>query len=72
MNGIGWAVKQLNNGDRVTRLGWNGPGQYLELQVPDAHAKMTKPYVYIYTVQGDLVPWVCSQTDLLAMDWVPA
>ena len=68
-NGIGWAVEQMENGLRVTRLGWNGPGQYLELQVPDANSKMTLPYIYINTVQGDLVPWLASQTDILATDW---
>ncbi len=67
--GIGWAVKQLDHGEKVTRKGWNGPGQYLELQVPDAHSKMTLPYIYITTVQGDLVPWLASQTDILATDW---
>lgn len=68
-HGIGWAVKQMHNGRRVTREGWNGPDQYLELQVPDENSKMTLPYVYIRTVQGDLVPWLTSQTDLLAIDW---
>lgn len=68
-NEIGWAVKQMQNGDRVTRAGWNGPSQYLEMQTPDENSKMTLPYVYIRTVQGDLVPWLCSQTDLLARDW---
>ncbi len=68
-NGIGWAVKQMQLGLGVTRRGWNGPDQHLTLQVPDAGSKMTLPYVYITTVQGDLVPWLCSQTDLLAMDW---
>lgn len=68
-NGIGWAIKQMANGCRVTRRGWNGPGQYLELQVPDANSKMTLPYIYITTVQGDLVPWLASQTDILAVDW---
>lgn len=29
MNGIGWAVKQLQNGDRVRRAGWNGKGMWL-------------------------------------------
>jgi hypothetical protein len=70
--GIGEAVKEMQNGARVTRLGWNGPEQYLELQVPDEHSKMTLPYVYIRTVQGDLVPWLTSQTDLLATDWTIA
>ena len=67
--GIGKAVKEMENGSSVSREGWNGPDQYLELQVPDEHSKMTLPYIYIRTVQGDLVPWLCSQTDMLARDW---
>jgi Protein of unknown function (DUF2829) len=43
---------------------------YLELQRPDAGSKMTLPYVFMKTVQDDLVPWLCSQTDLLAVDWI--
>jgi len=66
---IGQAVKEMQLGERVRRAGWNGKGMYLELQVPDEHSKMTLPYVYMRTVQGDLVPWLCSQTDLLAIDW---
>ena len=63
---IGWAVKQLHDGKRVQRQGWNGKGQYLQLQEGDA---TTSPYVWIRTVEGWRVPWVCSQTDLLAADW---
>lgn len=70
MNGIGWAVKQMHNGSKVTRRGWNGKNMYLALQVPDANSKMSLPYVYIKTVDDKLVPWLCSQTDLLAMDWM--
>jgi hypothetical protein len=66
---IGEALEQLKAGRAVTREGWNGPGQFLTLQVPDDNSKMTRPYVYITTVQGDLVPWLASQTDLLADDW---
>lgn len=69
MNGIGWAIKQMQDGSRVCRAGWNGRGMWLALQVPDAHSKMSLPYVYMSTAQGDLVPWLCSQTDLLAIDW---
>lgn len=69
INTIGWAIKQLHDGGWVRRKGWNGKGMYLALQVPDANSKMTLPYVYMYTAQGDLVPWLCSQTDLLATDW---
>jgi len=27
------------------------------------------PYVMMRTATGDFVPWLCSQTDLLATDW---
>lgn len=67
---IGAAVYAMKNGRRVMRIGWNGKGMWLELQQPDAHSKMTLPYVYMSTAQGDLVPWLASQTDLLAEDWV--
>lgn len=67
--GIGTAIKQMWLGNAVTRDGWNGPGQFLTLQVPDENSKMTLPYIYITTVQGDLVPWLASQTDILANDW---
>lgn len=69
---IGWAVKQMQNGSKVAREGWNGKAMWLALQVPDPGSKMTLPYVYMRTAQGDLVPWLCSQTDLLATDWVIA
>lgn len=72
MNGIGWAVKQLQDRKKVRRSGWNGKNMFLQLQVPDKNSKMTLPYVYISTAQGDLVPWLCSQTDLLATDWEEA
>lgn len=68
--GIGWAIDQLQESHRVARAGWNGREMYLELQTPDSNSKMTLPYVFIRTVQGDLVPWLCSQTDLLATDWL--
>jgi hypothetical protein len=68
MMDIGQAVKRLLSGDKVARSGWNGKGMWLELQEPDDE-KMTLPYVYISTADKNLVPWVCSQTDLLATDW---
>lgn len=64
-----FALLALKNGSRVARRGWNGKGMHLELQTPDAHSKMTLPYIYMKTVQDDLVPWLASQTDLLANDW---
>lgn len=66
---IGRAIELMREGKRVSREGWNGPGQYLELQIPDHYSKMSLPYVFITTVQGHRVPWLASQTDLLASDW---
>lgn len=66
---FGQAIKVLKSGGKVTRIGWNGPGQYLELQVVDEHSKMQHPYIYISPVDGKLVPWFASQTDMLANDW---
>ena len=66
---ISEAIEIMRDGGKVTRKGWNGAGQFLELQVPDEHSKMTLPYIYITTVAGDRVPWLASQTDILAQDW---
>ena len=59
----------LKDGLRVARAGWNGKDMYIHLQVPDIKSKMTLPYIYMYTATGQLVPWVASQTDILANDW---
>lgn len=69
LSGFGWALGMLRQGRKVARAGWNGKGMWLALQVPDANSKMTLPYVYMSTAQGDLVPWLASQTDVLAEDW---
>jgi len=75
---FGWALKQLKGGHLVQRRGWNGKGIFIKLQVPDEHSKMTSPYIYIDTtgLQSDneaaprsCVPWLASQTDMLADDW---
>lgn len=67
---IGSAISAMRDGKRVTRESWNGKGQFLELQKPDEHSKMRREYIYISPVDGELVPWVASQSDLLAGDWV--
>jgi len=30
---------------------------------------MTLPYLYMKTVDNQLVPWLASQTDVLSEDW---
>ena len=64
------ALRLIKNGDRVCRDGWNGKGMWLEIQRPDAHSKMNRPYIYVKDVDGELTPWVASQSDLLADDWI--
>ena len=66
---FGNALINLKTKGRVARSGWNGKNMYLELQIPDENSKMTLPYIYMYTAQGDLVPWLASQTDILSEDW---
>lgn len=62
-------LSALKAGERIARDGWNGKGMYVELQSPDVNSKMTLPYPYMKTACGNLVPWLCSPTDMLANDW---
>jgi len=75
---FGEAVAALKEGKKVAREGWNGKGIFIELQVPDEHSKMTHPYIFIDTTglitnndkaPKNRVPWLASQTDILAEDW---
>lgn len=76
---FGKAIEELKLGSRVARKGWNGKGIFIKLQRPDTHSRMTSPYIYIDTTglstdnpdaPKSLVPWLASQTDILAEDWV--
>ncbi len=75
---FGKAIQLLKEGKRVQRSGWNGKGIYIEMQKPDKYSKMTLPYIYIVTTglitnnpdaPKGVVPWLASQTDMLAEDW---
>jgi hypothetical protein len=66
---FGWAIWRLKEGSRVTRVGWNGKNMWLALHMPSAGELMTLPYIYMSTVTQDTVPWLASQTDMLAEDW---
>ena len=68
---IGVAVAALQHGHKVYRAGWKDKGMYLQLQrpTPVSYTNMHLTCVYMCTAQGELVPWVCSQVDLLATDW---
>lgn len=72
-NDIGWAVKEMWDGRKVRRAGWNGKGMWLRLvrewgfSGHTGHEEL--PFVVMKTGDDKLVPWLCSQTDLLATDW---
>lgn len=80
---FGEAIKRLKEGKPVARNGWNGKGMFL-YYVPAADyqpcteiakkAFDNKPvpygaYIAMKTAQGNVVPWLASQTDVLAEDW---
>lgn len=78
------ALVCLKNGDKVARSGWNGSGMFIFLVQGSVFNVNRPPLLGIYpegteinyrshidmkTVDGSIVPWVASQTDLLAEDW---
>jgi hypothetical protein len=71
---FGGALSALREGKQVARRGWNAH-HVLGLQIPDSGSMNTLPYIYMVVgadaadMQGKRVPWIASQTDLLADDW---
>jgi hypothetical protein len=66
---FGEALSALKQGLSVARSGWNGKGMSVRAQFPDAHSKMTAPYLYLNTASGERIPWTVSQADVFAEDW---
>ena len=75
---FGLAIEALKLGKRVARAGWNGKGMYLAL-IPGGYAEHPNvnggmeiealPWIGMKTADNKFVPWVASQTDVLAEDW---
>lgn len=81
---FGQALEALKAGQRVARAGWNGKGMFLFL-VPGSTFQVNRPpllgiypegteikyhaHIDMKTATGEVVPWLCSQTDALAEDW---
>ena len=84
MHEFGWAIKQMRNGEKVRRAGWNGKNMFLFL-VPGSTFKVNRPpllgiypegteinyqpHIDMKTAQNTVVPWLASQSDMLAIDW---
>lgn len=81
---FGLSVEAMKLGKRVARTGWNGNGMFLFL-VPGSQFRVNRPpllgiypegteidycpHIDMKTVDGTIVPWLASQTDVLADDW---
>lgn len=85
MNEFGWAIKQLRNGSKVCRSGWNGKGMWLVL-VPGSIVNVTEgrplaqifpvgtnvtyhPHIDMKAADGTVFCWNPNQLDMLATDW---
>ena len=81
---FGAALQALKHGQKVAREGWNGKGMFLFLVHGSVFKVNRPPLLGIYTegteinyrphidmktVDGEIVPWLASQTDMLAEDW---
>jgi hypothetical protein len=81
---FGEAVQALKEGKKVARAGWNGKGMFLFLVPGSTFVVNRAPLLGIYpegteinyqshidmkTAQDTVVPWLASQSDVLAEDW---
>lgn len=81
---FGLAIEALKKGLRVARTGWNGKGMWLSLVAADGYALPNTnyvatpefcgephllPWIGMKTADNGFVPWLASQTDVLAEDW---
>jgi len=78
------ALRLLKAGKRVARSGWNGKDMFIFLVNGSTFTVNREPllsimgegtevryhaHVDMKTADGQVVPWLCSQTDMLAEDW---
>ena len=77
---FGFAIEAMKKGKKVARKGWNGKGMYL-FKSPKVGCQMHKQYtgkdindlqefIVMKAADDTLVPWLASQTDVLAEDWM--
>ena len=66
---FGFALRKLKEGKKVSRFGWNGKNMFLAYRHPSSEEICTLPYLVMFTADQKWVPWLASQTDVLAEDW---
>ena len=76
-----WAINALKQGLKVTRQGWNGKSQYIELAtcvsykntqgeiVNVNHDTMGNKAIAFVGTSGVQLGWLASQSDMLSDDW---
>ena len=57
---FGLALEELKKGNKVARKGWNGKGIFIDTTGLKSDNEFAP---------RDLVPWLASQTAMLAEDW---
>lgn len=79
---FGKALELMKQGKRITRQGWNGKRQYIELAtnisyknaygelVNANHDTMGNKAVAFVGTSGVQIGWLASQADMLSEDWV--
>lgn len=77
---FGEALNEMGIGCKVARYGWNGKGMFLfmiaggawdfECDIDGVDGLNTLPFICMKTADGKLVPWLASQTDMIASDWM--
>jgi hypothetical protein len=71
------ALDWVKSGNKIARRGWNGKNMWLILTKLYTHTLIDQgdfnstylPFITMKTSCGHFVPWLASQTDLLAEDW---
>lgn len=78
------ALELLKQGKKVARSGWNGKGMFVFLVLGSTFKVNRAPllgiypegteinyhaHIYMKTADNKIVPWLASQTDILADDW---
>ncbi|MEE5993306.1 MAG: DUF2829 domain-containing protein [Oscillospiraceae bacterium] len=63
---FGKAVEALKENHKITRASWNNPDKWVELVTDDTGGT----YLQIHHEDGQQVPWMGNEEDLLAEDWL--
>ena len=70
---FGHAIYALKQGERVARAGWNDKGMWLYRVNGNSNFSDVTfehlPFFAMKTADNKCVPWLASQTDMLADDW---